>query len=273
MLVPPSEELPSQQQAEVLSVMSCSMVVEVEETNGDRAETNTHTQSQTETLHTQETQEVVHNMDQQSTPGFMLKTPGLTEQQLSNFHPEKERETSVDTGESVMEPTTSTANTTVHSTEDQTRNIFTDISNECDAQASPGIVVEMIPESVSTPEIMEVEPSEAEVEPPTRTDDPGGLGIPQLQITPATPTRGLSPRTSIGETEAPSEQFVQSVQITEANTQIPDQIQTEQSSSEPKVVQDEPPTKVTGAEGGSKAVTGPNKTSTTATKTSIKPSK
>jgi len=263
MVVPPSEELPSQQQAEVLSVMSCSMVVEVEERNGDR---------ETGELHTQETGQLLDNMEENATSGFMLKTPGETEQKLSNFDPEKERETSVDTGECVMEATI----TTIDSIKDDTQNIVTASSDECDAQASPGIVVEIIPESLSAPEIMQVEHSEAVVESPTQSDDPGGLGIPQLQITPATPTRGLSPRTSIGETEAPSEQFVQSVQITDDDTEIggnPNQIKTEQSSSEPKAVQEEPPPKVTAAEGESKKVTGSTKTSGTAAKTSTKPSK
>jgi len=265
MVVPPSEELPSQQQAELLSVMSCSMVVELEERNGDR-------ETQEETGEPGEAGELLDNMEEETTSGFMLKTPGETEQKLSNFDPEKERETSVDTGECVMEPAT---NTTLDSIKDETQNIVTESSHECDVQASPGIVVEIIPESLSPPENMEVEPSEGVVESPTHTDDPGGLAIPQLQITPATPTRGLSPRTSIGETEAPSEQFVQSVQITEDDTEIadPHQIKTEQSSSEPKAVQEEPPPKVTAAEGESKKVTGPTKTSGTASKTSTKPSK
>merc|ERR1719244_1266541 len=73
---------------------------------------------------------------------FMLKTPGEDEQQLSQFPPEEfERETSVDTGESVDE----------HTGPHPTRLEF------------------------------------------TQSPADGGLGVPDVQITPATPTRARTP--------------------------------------------------------------------------------
>merc|ERR1719195_1674244 len=112
MVVPPAKELPSQQTPEVMSVMSCSMVVE-EPLNGgedyDGGDQEPHVEQEEEAA----TEEVVTfgEVDEQEeqVTGFMLKTPGQLEQQLVSFEPEsnvdpeevqqqpEERETSVDT--------------------------------------------------------------------------------------------------------------------------------------------------------------------------------
>merc|ERR1719209_786704 len=103
MVVPPAKELPSQQTPEVMSVMSCSMVVEEplnggEEHNGDEQEPYA---KQEEEAATEEVVTFGEADEQEEQAGFMLKTPGEVEQQLATFQPE-ERETSVDTGEEVQ---------------------------------------------------------------------------------------------------------------------------------------------------------------------------
>lgn len=140
-LVPPSQELPSHQEPvlEIVDTMTCSMVREefIDQEGSNGAESNG----------------VGDNVSFEGgdEEGFMLKTPGEEEQQLAEFAPvEHERETSVDTGESVDES--------------------------------------QVPSAAEHPTSLEFSQPSLPVE-----DGSGGLGIPNVQITPATPTRSRSP--------------------------------------------------------------------------------
>jgi len=138
-LVPPTQELPSHQEpvVEIVDTMTCSMVKEeIMDHEGDNGVVSNGVG------------ENVSFEGGEDGEGFMLKTPGEEEQQLAEFTPvEHERETSVDTGESVE-----------------------------DLQAS----------SAAAP------PTSLEFSQPP-AESSGGLGIPNVQITPATPTRARTP--------------------------------------------------------------------------------
>jgi len=138
-LVPPTQELPSHQEpvVEIVDTMTCSMVrEEILDHEGDSG------------VDSNGVGENVSFEGGEDAEGFMLKTPGEEEQQLAEFTPvEHERETSVDTGESVD-----------------------------DLQASS---------TAAHPTSLEFS------KPPAESS--GGLGIPNVQITPATPTRARTP--------------------------------------------------------------------------------
>lgn len=138
-VVPPTQELPSHQEPviEIVDTMTCSMVREeiMDQEGGNGVDSNG-------------VGENVSFEGGEGGEGFMLKTPGEEEQQLAEFTPvEHERETSVDTGESVDD----------HQT----------------------------PATAAHPTSLEFS------QPPAESS--GGLGIPNVQITPATPTRARTP--------------------------------------------------------------------------------
>jgi len=143
-VVPPTQELPSHQQPvlEIVDTMTCSMVKEeIMDQDDNITESNGVGEAVT--------------FEGADDEGFMLKTPGQEQQQLSEFTPEveRERETSVDTGESVHVEDAPVHPTTL----DLTKNTL-----ECTG---------------------------------------GGLGIPNVQVTPATPTRAMSPEFSTASSE------------------------------------------------------------------------
>jgi len=149
-LVPPTQELPTHQEPvlEIVDTMTCSMVKEeimdLEGSNGVDSNGVGDTVS----------------FEGAEGEGFMLKTPGEEEQQLADFTPEveHERETSVDTGESVEDP----------------------------KEPSPAEHPTSLQFSA---------PSEPQV------GNSGGLGIPNVQITPATPTRARTPESAFTQLE------------------------------------------------------------------------
>jgi len=133
-LVPPTQELPSHQEPvlEIVDTMTCSMVKEevIDQDLANGADSNGVGVN------------VTFEQGEEPEMDFMLKTPGEEEQQLSQFPSEEfERETSVDTGESVDEHT------------------------------------------IAHPNKLEF----------TQPPADGGLGVPDVQITPATPTRARTP--------------------------------------------------------------------------------
>jgi len=140
-VVPPTQELPSHQQPviEIVDTMTCSMVKEENPDQEGNGETNG-------------VGDAVTFEGADGEEGFMLKTPDEEEQQLAEFTPEveRERETSVDTFESVDD-------------------------HQAAAPAAHPTSLDL-----SAPSIAEAGSS-------------GGLDIPNVQITPATPTRALSP--------------------------------------------------------------------------------
>jgi len=141
-LVPPTQELPSHQEPvlEIVDTMTCSMVKE--EIMDQEGSNGVDSNGVGDTV----------SFEGAEGEGFMLKTPGEQEQELADFTPEveHERETSVDTGESVED------------------------SKEIPSVEPPSSL------QFSAPEEPEVGNS-------------GGLGIPNVQITPATPTRARTP--------------------------------------------------------------------------------
>jgi len=132
-VVPPTQELPSHQEPviEIVETMTCSMVKE-ETAEGEVINGITET---------------VSFEGDENEKGFMLKTPGEGEQQLTEFSAIEERETSVDTGEEICQV------------------------------------------------IQEVETTEVKHLGGTLADctSSGGLDIPNVQVTPATPTRSRTP--------------------------------------------------------------------------------
>ena len=107
-IVPPVQEMPSQQQPvmELVNPMVCSMVREEQEQEVNDVKTNGAINGIHHVNGNGEADSV--SFDAQEDVGFMLKTPGETgEEELSEFSPgqeveqEEEQETSVDTGESV----------------------------------------------------------------------------------------------------------------------------------------------------------------------------
>jgi len=132
-LVPPTQELPSHQEPvlEIVDTMTCSMV---KEEGFDQEGVNGESNGVGENV----------TFDRGEDVEFMLKTPGEGEQELAEFSPQEfERETSVDTGESVEE----------------------------------------VPAAAAHPTSLQFSEAVAG----------GGLDIPNVQITPATPTRARTP--------------------------------------------------------------------------------
>eukprot|EP00092_Neocalanus_flemingeri_P027446 GFUD01029767.1.p1 GENE.GFUD01029767.1~~GFUD01029767.1.p1 ORF type:complete len:1184 (-),score=323.29 GFUD01029767.1:921-4472(-) len=180
-VVPPTQELPTHQQPvlEIVDTMTCSMVVEKEE-NPDQEGSNG--------VESNGVGENISFEGGDGEEGFMLKTPGEEEQQLAEFtlEVERERETSVDTGESVEEQQ---------------------------------VAAPVHPTSLSFSE-----PSD-----PSGSSS-GGLGVPDVQITPATPTRARSPQQA-EEKEITSETVTESVPV---EVVVPSITTTEPTPDKPK---------------------------------------
>jgi len=218
MVVPPSQELPSQQVPEVMSVMSCSMVVE--ERNGGEEDLK----------HEDCTVKVVEEGggELETTSGFMLKTPGEEDIQLSSFEPEVEK-TNTGSEEKKEEVKILTETAPVITVEDIPKtSMEATESNQ-----------ESVPEPVPKPviEVSEVVPlSESNTDGEVNVAAVAGYAGPDVQVTPATP-----PRLNPSETEAPMNETVQ--------VQINEDIETTTNSNETSdaTVEDQSKTAVTSA--------------------------